>query len=416
MTRLLPLSADADTARLWDDFVALEVSRRSGAVPALQAVLRSDPSFALPHAMAVLLATFDETSEFDPGVEMRAALRGRSDHDWERSFVEAVSTTRSQGIWPAWPSWRRHQQRFPADLVALEVAAFCAEFSTDADPAALTRPMADAAARAVGDHPTVLGLQAMVAQDQGRLDDAYRLASRSLELDPTGFDGGHPMAHVFFEAGDHTAGAEWLDGWLPTTDQVAPFGGHLLWHSALHHLAVGNGDAVLERYRRCTTRTGAGALFDGTSLLWRCQLHGLLPPGSDPAPVGPEIDAVPFTFVGAHVALRLATADDAEGLRRFATSAAVFDAPGAAELLPGLALGLAAYVEGDHAVAADLLLAEERRFCRYGGSHAQREVFEDTLLRSLVESGRFDEAVTRLQARLDRRESRFDTALLARAK
>ena len=90
---------------------------------------------------------------------------------------------------------------------------------------------------------------------------------------------------------------------------------------------------------------------------------------------------MPFTFVGVHVALGLATAEDADGLRRFAANAAGFTAPGSAELLPDVALGLASYVEGDHAAASDRLLARERDFVRFGGSHAQREVFEDTLSR-----------------------------------
>ena len=124
-------------------------------------------------------------------------------------------------------------------------------------------------------------------------------------------------------------------------------------------------------------------------MLWRCQIHGLVPHGDrplrDPGRSAPPhlVDAVPSTFVGVHVALGLATARDAEGLRRLAAGARSFTAPGAAELLPGLARGLAAYVEGDHAAASDLLLAEEPHVVRYGGSHAQREVFEDTLLQTL---------------------------------
>ena len=107
------------------------------------------------------------------------------------------------------------------------------------------------------------------------------------------------------------------------------------------------------------------ALVDGTSMLWRCQLHGLVPHGTDPsdtpvaALVAPLVDGLPSTFVGVHVALGLATDRDAEGLRRLAAAAGSSAAPGAAELLPGLARGLAAYVEGDHATASDLLLAEE---------------------------------------------------------
>ena len=272
----------------------------------------------------------------------------------------------------------------------------------------------------VGEHPTLLGFRGMLAQDVGDLDAAHRLASRALELDPTGFSGGHPMTHVYFEGGDHAAGADWLDGWLPGTDQDADFGSHLVWHSALHHLALGHQDTAIERYRRCAGRGGPGGLVDGTSMLWRCQMHGLVPPGADPAEVrvsevvAPLTADVPFTFVGVHVALGLATAEDADGLRRFAANAAGFTAPGSAELLPDMALGLASYVEGDHAAASDRLLARERDFVRFGGSHAQREVFEDTLIQALIRAGRLTEASTRLQARLDRRESPLDAALLAR--
>ena len=52
---------------------------------------------------------------------------------------------------------------------------------------------------------------------------------------------------------------------------------------------------------------------------------------------------------------------------------------------------------------------------RFGGSHAQREVYEDTLIQALIRAGRLTEASVRLQARLDRRESPLDAALLARA-
>ena len=89
-------------------------------------------------------------------------------------------------------------------------------------------------------------------------------------------------------------------------------------------------------------------------------------------------------------------------------------ARGAAELLPDLALGLAAFVEGDHAAASDHLLRRAEDFRRLGGSHAQREVFEDTLVRALVGDGRLEEASARLQRRLDRRPSPIDSALLAR--
>jgi hypothetical protein len=145
-------------------------------------------------------------------------------------------------------------------------------------------------------------------------------------------------------------------------------------------------------------------------------------PGDDPAAprmsevVAPMTSRVPFTFVGAHVALALATAEDADGLRGYAAKAETFTAPGAAELIPDLALGFAAYVEGDHAKASDHLLRRAGDFARLGGSHAQREVFEDTLIHALTRAGRLDEATILIRARLDRRPGPIDSALLDRAR
>ena len=47
-----------------------------------------------------------------------------------------------------------------------------------------------------------------------------------------------------------------------------------------------------------------------------------------------------------------------------------------------------------------------------GGSAAQREVLEDTLLQALVAAGRLDEARRLLVKRLDRRPSRRDLRML----
>jgi hypothetical protein len=112
----------------------------------------------------------------------------------------------------------------------------------------------------------------------------------------------------------------------------------------------------------------------------------------------------------------MATADDADGLRRYAHGVAGSTVPGAAEILPDLAEGFAAYVEGDHVAASERFLRQADAVQRIGGSHAQREVFEDTLIHALTHAGRLDEAADRLQARLDRRPSPLDSALLNRTR
>jgi pentatricopeptide repeat protein len=51
---------------------------------------------------------------------------------------------------------------------------------------------------------------------------------------------------------------------------------------------------------------------------------------------------------------------------------------------------------------------------RIGGSHAQREVFEDTLLEAYLRAGQFDKAEAMLAERLERRTSARDTFWLGR--
>lgn len=417
----LPVSTDADTARAWASWRSAYLRRRSGTPALLDAVLDRDPGLAVAHAWRVLAAIF-EGADVDREAAVEASLSGRAEEEWEKSFVDVVARTHRHGVWAARDDWARHHDRFPGDLPGLVVLVFLTFMSTEPDRHEQVLALGRRSADAVGEHPVLLGLEAMVLQDLGDLAGAERLAVRSLELEPSGFDGAHPMTHVHFESGDHAAGSAWLDDWLVGADDAAPFHGHLVWHSALHRLALGDQEGTLERYRRVTGRMEARTLADRTSLLWRCQLHGLVGAGVDPEgpptvadQVAPLTAGVPFTFVGAHVVLGLAAAGDADGLRRFAATAAALEVPGAAELLPPLAHGFAAFVEGDHAWASDLLLDHERGVARLGGSHAQREVFEDTLLESLVLAGRQEEALVRLQARLERRESLLDRNLLARA-
>lgn len=414
----MPISCAAEVARTYGAAMLAYQHRRSGDVELLQQVVEQDPGFAVGRAMAALWAVF-MAAPFDAEVEVAAAREGRQQHDWERSFVAAVGETVERGRWAAMPRWLGHHDEHPGDLMGLMVAVFLLTVSTEPEGDAEAERRAARSLDVVGEDAMLLGFLGMAAQDRGDLDAAHRFAVRSLELDPTSFMGGHPMAHVYFESGDHTNGLAWLDGWLPGTDQKAMFGRHLVWHAALHHLAIGDGDGALARYPSCGGSIAGGRLIDGPSLLWRCQLLGHTPPGTDP--VQPRVselargfmDGVPFTFLGMHVALALATAGDADGLRRFADNARGFDAPGAATMLPLLADGLAAFVEGDHAKAADSLLRFEPYAARIGGSHAQREVLEDTVIHALVRAGRLDEAATRLRVRLDRRDSRLDSGLLA---
>lgn len=396
--------------------------RLSGADEALHAVVDSDPTYSVAHAMAALYAVVFRHPDFDPKAEMSAALAVGVDEEWERSFIDAAAATVDIGsVVESVAPWAAHQERHPADLISLILIVIGSTFSTDRALIGGVPERVELAARTVGDHPVLLGLAAMLAQERFDLNAAERLSRRALELEPGGFDGAHPLSHVYFERGDHAEGADWLSSWLPTADHEADFVTHLHWHHTLHLLALGQTDEVYAQYEQLIGSAGMTGMFDRTSLLWRLQLHEIVPTGHDPVTptadevVAPMLGHIPMAFVGAHAALGLAGCDDADGLRQLAATASRSGTPGATDLVAPIASALAARVDGDHHSACEQLLAVEPEFDRLGGSHAQREVFEDTLIDALVRTGCHDAARARLHARLERRPSTLDAGWSARS-
>ena len=257
--------------------------------------------------------------------------------------------------------------------------------------------------------------------------EARRMADRSLELYPRSGHGAHTMGHVFFEQGDHTGGTAFLDGWLPDYAREATLFSHLTWHLALFELNRGNTDRVMALYKETLAPsicpgTALITIADASALAWRCDLYGA------PRPEGSREELAEFsrtafprpgiTFADMHTAMALAAAGDSETLDRLIGGLEERLAKGklpAGSVALGLARGIAAFAKGEFEEAVRQLEPRTGEIVRVGGSNAQREVFEDTLLAAYLNAGRFEQAETMLRKRLQRRPNARDEAALARA-
>src|SRR5262249_28267436 len=80
-------------------------------------------------------------------------------------------------------------------------------------------------------------------------------------------------------------------------------------------------------------------------------------------------------------------------------------------LISGIVLplveGVHAFGRGDYRRAVDLIESVRSRFIELGGSRAQRDVFEDTLLEACFRAGDADRAERLLAQRLARRPDRY---------
>ena len=155
---------------------------------------------------------------------------------------------------------------------------------------------------------------------------------------------------------------------------------------------------------------------DGASLLWRLSLagkDGLEPHCRDVAAYGDRY----FPQAGAHFAdVHHALAAASTGGDALDTRLAQLEARAAdGKLAPGRAAidicrGMRAFADGDHDGAIRLLEPAMTDVVRIGGSHAQRELWEDTLIVAYLRGGHRDKAAGLITTRLERRPSARDAA------
>jgi tetratricopeptide (TPR) repeat protein len=352
----------------------------------------------------------------DPLTEL-AAARDLPCDPVDDSLASALEVFITQGPHKAVERFVEHAKAFPDDLFG----AYFRFSSLVVSGVPGNRERAMALVESDADH---LGgdwrfdsLLAMVREEQRRYDEARALADRTLADQPDCAPAAHVITHVNYETGEHAAGITWLDEW--SRDRTPLFyQTHFPWHNALHALALGDIEAALTRFN---DQIGPAAVIDAGSLLWRCRLasaevYDASAAAAAAAAVAPVLEAMPTAFAVFNACLALAAAGDADALASVAVRLDADARPAYADLMAPIARGLLAMVEGrtDDTVASIQPLLDD--LPRLGGSDAQREVVEDTLLRAFVAAGRAEEAEPLLRARLERRPHALDCQLLAIAR
>jgi hypothetical protein len=157
-------------------------------------------------------------------------------------------------------------------------------------------------------------------------------------------------------------------------------------------------------------------LADAASFLWRWQVYGETRALGDRWPETAAhaqrfFPQAGLPFADIHAILAEAASGDEAGAE--ARIAKLRDLAEGGRLpqgatVPLLCAGAAAFARGDYREAADALGAAVQELARVGGSHAQRELFEDTFIAACLRAGRNREARARLGERLARRPSPRD--------
>ncbi|MEU5219702.1 FAD/NAD(P)-binding protein [Streptomyces sp. NPDC020807] len=422
----LPLSTHAAAAAAYRGGLGRVITVRAKAAEAFTRAVELDPGFALGHAALALLG-HEGGADVDVAralADAQRSVRERAD-ERERSFVDVVTRRIAGHATPGAADGDTalvdHLSRFPGDAFALGIAVPTIAFAGVGDlDGSLALRLVESTAPAYDGHWFHTSLLSFVRQEEGRIDEAGDLARAALAAESTSGHAVHALAHVHYESGDHHAGRAWLDGWIGGRGRGAVHRAHFSWHVALHELALDDTAAVRRRWFAQLAPgqvNGVRALVDSGSLLWRARMSKNW---SGRVPVEGVLDAVardlverPATaFTALHSAVALTAAGDLPALRRLRTHASGAD-PVQREVVVPLCSALEAVLEEEWSTAATGLRALLPDLRRVGGSAAQREVVEETLLYALLEAGQSDTARHLLEQRLDRRASPLDTRRLA---
>ncbi len=416
-------------ADLYQEGLDLVLSQNYGPDAKLQAALEADEGFAMAHVVqAYVLHLQTNVPAARAAAEKAVELSAGCSREEQQIARIVHSFTHGKGT-EAIGLVHEHLDEFPTDTLAMRVAQRlymlgCFGAGVPDFPNHLMAMM-QKVAPANGDDWAFLGQYAFAHHETNQPEKAMDLATRSLEGNPQNAVASHSVTHSYFEQGDAANGGRWLADWLDGFDRRASYNTHLSWHLALFELAQGRYSQALDLYET-HIRPGVQArnlanLQDAASLMWRLQIYSGEEPGKPWDEVRdmalPAADAPGAAFRDCHAALAFAGAGDAESTQKLVDQLKAKGDKGddlAREMTMPIALGAAAFAAGDYDEAADLMGPTYPMLERIGGSHAQREVFEDTLLETYIRAGRYDEAKAMLDERLSRRSSVRDTYWMGR--
>ena len=289
--------------------------------------------------------------------------------------------------------------QYPLDVLGLQVGHQIDFFSGDTcmlrDRVTAVLP---AWSDAVPGWHAVLAMLAFGCEENGEYTRAERLGRQAVELEPRDAWAHHAVAHVLEMQGRRDEGVHWMEsnaGWQQDNFLAV----HNWWHLALHHLARDDVAAVLKLYDgpiHGHRPAVVAELIDASALLWRTELRGhavgerwsALADAWAPHAAGGH-----YAFNDLHAAMAFARAgrEDAlldlqcaqhQALSRDDDNAAVTCEVGAPAVQ-----GIVAYAQGDYARAVELLRPIRTCSHRLGGSRAQRDLIEQTLIESAQRGG-----------------------------
>jgi len=393
-----------------------------GAEDCFAAAIAADENLALAHVGRALLAAVQGDGATARAAAGRARETAAGATRRERQHAEAVHAFVAGETARGLALVDEHVAEFPRDAMLVNQASSAIALAGRSDREEHRVAFLERLAPAYGDDWWFQSALAFTYHEVDRFEESRRLSEASLQQYPRNASAAHNLAHIAFETLDIDAGSAFLDEWMAGYDRRATFHCHLAWHQAMFALHEGRYAQALEIFDRDILRSvnPRSAMTDGTALLWRVRLDGAHAPlpWRSLADLAAGVSRPGYLFGECHAALAYAACGDEAALGKMMDGLRALDAKGnpiAGRVVLPLVQGTAAFAAGDFAGALAHFEPVEREMHRIGGSHAQWELFEETMVACYLELARHDDALRLVRRRLARRASPRDQKWLARA-
>lgn len=372
----------------------------SGVEEPLAQAVEEDPSFALAH-----MAIARNRQVLGKGREAREAVAAAREHaenlpDQERGHIEAMGLLIEGKVPAAYKAIRAHVLEYPRDVMVAQTCTgvfgligFSGQPGRESEQLAYTTSIA----HHYGDDWWFLSQHAFAQMESGQTGPAEQSIETSLKGNPRNANGSHIRAHLYYENGEAEAGAAYLDEWMKDYEKEGLLHCHISWHIALWALQRGDIDLMWKVIDENVDPKGAwgpaiNVITDLSAIYYRAELAGVHVPGerwkalSDYA-----LQSFPKTglaFVDVHAALTYAMAGDRDQLDRV-----IADARGpAGDMVRVLGEAFAALADQRWQDAVGHLSIAMADHARIGGSRAQRDLVEFSMVNALMRLGKADEA------------------------
>jgi tetratricopeptide (TPR) repeat protein len=393
-------AADGAAVLLLDQAVEDLVSLAGDPVGGAEAAIAADGKLGLARVYRAYLSLYATTAEGTAEAStLIKPLEARADllPARERHHLAAARAW-ADGDWQAATrALERALVANPRDLLALKVAQDLYFFLGN------RLELRGVAARVLPAWPPsdpawgfVQGIWAFGLEENGDYRAAEAAAENSLARNPRDVWGVHALAHVFEMEGRHEPGVSFLSSSSPDWDR-SYFAVHNWWHLGLYLLELGRANDALALYHervRAARSTEWLDIVDAAALLWRLSLYGTdvaAPAAALAADISDLVNIPVYIFNDWHAVMTFGLAGDHARVARVLAANRNLAGPANRQAADRaghrLLESFAAFAAGEPETAVSLLIDIRPEAHAVGGSHAQRDVIDLTLIAAAARSG-----------------------------